>query len=132
MQPIKEKTWFKLRCETPPRLYLDDEGKEITVGARRVSLKEIPTKAFEMLRFFYQQRSGQEISKEALYYHFYAGINYIPQPHEKDYMPSKLYENNIHNDIFKLRKAIEPVSFGKNSVLLLNIPGYGYKLNTRW
>lgn len=131
-QPIEEKMWYKLRCETPPRLYLDDEGKEITVGARRISLEGIPSKAFETLRFLYQQPSGQATSKEVLYYHIYLGIDYIPQPHDKNYEPPKGYENNIHNNILKLRKAIEPVSSGRDSVLFINVPGYGYKLNTRW
>ncbi|MCB0192371.1 MAG: hypothetical protein KDJ65_10550 [Anaerolineae bacterium] len=137
-QPINPATWEELRLANPPRLYLDDDRKHITVGARPIPLQELPAKAYEMLRFLYQQPSDQVTSREALYYHIYRNLDYIPQPGDTNYEGPAEYRGAIDTSLWRLRNAIEPdmvIEPDKKSrdlVLLVTVRGHGVKLNTRW
>lgn len=137
-QPIDAATWEELRLVNPPRLYLDDERRRITVGARPIPLEELPAKAYEMLRFLYQQPSDQVTSREALYYRIYRDLDYIPQPGDANYEGPAEYRGMIDTSLWRLRHAIEPDMViepdkkARELILLVTVRGHGVKLNTRW
>lgn len=131
-QPINQETWHELRLQNPPRLYLDDEGKRIMVGARQISLTELPVKAYEILRYLYQQPSGYVTTRAELYYRCYKALDYIPQPLDKYYEGPEEYRGMIDTALYRIREAIEPDPSRRDHVLLLTVRGHGVKLNTRW
>lgn len=131
-KPISLSTWYELRRKYPPRLYLDDEGKRITVGARQISLEGLPAKAYEMLRYLYQQPGDSITSKADLYYRVYLGQETVPAIGEKGYEGPEEYRGVVDTNLWRIRKAIEPDQSGRHHVLLLTLRGHGVRLNTRW
>jgi hypothetical protein len=131
-QPIDQATWYEIRHQNPPRLYLDHEGKQIMVGARQISLTELPAKAYEILRYLYERPSGYITTRAELYYRCYKDLDYIPQPLDKFYEGPEEYRGMIDTALYRIREAIEPDPSRRDHVLLLTVRGHGVRLNTRW
>ncbi len=131
-EPISQNAWYDLRRKYPPRLYLDDDGKRIMVGARQISLEGLPVKAYDMLRYLYQQPSDSVTSKADLYYRVYLGQETVPSVGEKGYEGPEEYRGVIDTNLWRIRQAIEPDRSSRHHVLLLTLRGHGIRLNTRW
>jgi len=130
--PVDQKTWYKLRRNHPPKIYLDDEGKRITVGARQISLDKLPTKAYEILKYLYRQPDNYVASRAELYYRFYRELDYVPIPTDKHYELPGNYRGALDTALWRIREAIEPNPSRRNHVLIITVRGHGIKLNTRW
>ena len=130
-EPVSEETWQELRREYPPRLHVDEVSKRVLVGARQISLKSVPPKAYDILRYLYQQPGGRVVSKAELYFLAYLGLDHLPRaPGDEGYEAPKEYEGVIDTNLWRLRKAIEPDP--SDPVLLVTVRGHGVRLNVRW
>ncbi|GAB4534970.1 MAG: hypothetical protein Kow0063_18650 [Anaerolineae bacterium] len=130
-EPVDEKTWYKLRKEHPPRIYVDEAGKRVLVGARQISLEDVPPRAYDILRYLYQQPGGRVVSKAELYFLAYLGLDHLPRtPGDEGYEARKEYEGVIDTNLWRLRQAIEPDP--SVPVLLVTVRGHGVQLKARW
>lgn len=129
-RPIDVKTWQALLIEHPPRFWMDEVGRRVRVGGREVPLNDIPPKAYEMLKYLYQN-SGEIVGKDQLYYLVYLGMDRIPRSKEDDqrYLAPMDYAGIIDTSIYRLRKAIEPNP--DDPILIQTVRGYGLKLVSR-
>jgi DNA-binding winged helix-turn-helix (wHTH) protein len=129
-KPIGEKSWKRLRLEDPPRFWMDDTGRKVTVGGREIPLSDLPPKTYDMLRYLYRH-SGEVVSKNELYFLVYRGLENIPRAAtEEAYESPKDYAGLIDTSIYRIRQAIEPDP--ANPVLLRTVRGHGICLVSRW
>ena len=126
--PISRDTWLDLRARHPPHFYMDEKRQEVIVGGRRISLDQVPTRAYEMLRYLYR-RAGQVVSRDEIYYHVYEGLDYVPRPGDDRYKGPAEYRGQIDTLLWHLRREIEPDP--RRPVLLLTRRGKGVVLNVR-
>jgi len=130
--PISEKTWRKLRAAHPPRFRLYRERQRVVVGGREIELNELPVRALDMLEYLYT-RPNEVVPKPELYYRGYMQADSVPRAvGDQDYKGRKEYEGVIDTNLYRLRKAIEPLPEDKEPVLLQTLRGHGIRLQVRW
>ncbi len=128
--PVDKKTWLKLCRQHPPRFWMDETALRVQVGGREIPLDDLPSTAYGMLRYLYQN-SGLLVSKAELYYLVYQGLDKVPRsPIDEGYQPPNDYRGLIDTNIYRIRLAIEPDP--SKPVLLQTVRGRGVKLVSRW
>jgi len=128
-KPIDEDTWKKLRRQYPPHFWMDEIGCNVRVGGREIPLDDVPPKTYNMLHYLYQH-AGKVVSKEALYFLAYLGLDHIPRPGDEKYESPKEYSGLVDTSIYRLRQAIEPDPSAP--IILQTVRGYGVRLVSRW
>jgi len=128
-KPIDEDTWKKLCRQYPPHFWMDEIGCNVRVGGREIPLDDVPSKAYEMLRYLYQH-AGKVVSKAELYFLTYLGLDSIPRPSDEKYESPKEYSGLVDTSIYRLRQAIEPDP--SDPIILQTVRGRGVRLVSRW
>ena len=128
--PVDTETWKMLRCHHPPRVYLDEAGRQVVVGGRRIPPQALPAKGYDILAYLYR-RSGQVVGKAELYFRAYRGLDRTPRsPADAEYEPPKSYEGVMDTNLWRLRQVIEPDP--SDPVLMVTVRGHGVRLEIRW
>jgi DNA-binding winged helix-turn-helix (wHTH) protein len=129
-KPVDKKSWYQLRRQHAPRLFLDEATRFLMVGGRVVAVEELPPKTYEMLCYLFQH-SGQIVGKDELYFRTYLELPAVPRSwSDKGFEPRKDYEGLVDTAIYRIRQAIEPDP--SNPVLLTTVRGHGVRLESRW
>lgn len=127
-QPITAKEWQNIRKRHPPLLILNEEQHQITVGWREIT--DLPVGPYTLLKYLYK-RAGQICTKSELYYLAYLGLEKEPLSHKDDnWVSRKTYEGLIDTNIWRLRKAIEPIP--KKPLFIVTVKGQGIRLENAW
>jgi DNA-binding response OmpR family regulator len=119
-----------MRKETLPRLFVDEENRRVVVGGREVSVKEMTSGGYRLLRYLYQ-RAGQLVSWKELYYRGYRGLDEVPRWHGDDgYEDWSSCEGTLHTRMSNLRRAIELDP--RDPLYLETVKGSGVILHLPW
>lgn len=129
-RPIGEDEWVDLRCQTPPRLFLDEMNRRVVVGGRKVGIEEMTSGGYRIFCYLYKN-AGRVVPWDELYYRGYRGLEHVPRAvGDEDYEAPASYEGVLYSRISDLRKAIEPDP--RDPLYLDTVRGKGVVLRLRW
>jgi DNA-binding winged helix-turn-helix (wHTH) protein len=122
-KPLTEKQCFAVQEWHPPRIFVNLDTGQVTVGWREVTGLQAGQKA--LLHYLYQHR-GQLCRRRDVYRAYLGGTS--RELSHKEF--AKDYASTLDNAIYRLRQAIEPDP--AHPVLVVTVKGEGFRLDNAW
>lgn len=122
---VTTQEWHQIRRIHPPKFWIDEEQRRVTVGHRQIW--DLPDTEWAILHYLYQHRD-RVCSRDELYHKAHLAVSGAADT-EQRFFP-KEYEGALNNALLRLRQAIEPDP--RTPLFVVTHKGKGVKLEHAW